>query len=121
MKKILVVDDEIAIQDIFNRKLVNSGHQIIYASSADEAIRALRNERFDIMFLDYNLDIHDRSITSEPVVEYIKTSCSVVEWIVFMSNNREKAEKLKNILGFGEVCIKLDLVCANTIVEVVNG
>ncbi|MEW6733353.1 MAG: cyclic-phosphate processing receiver domain-containing protein [Acidobacteriota bacterium] len=51
--KILVLEDE-----AYRRELIEpiiEGHQIYWASNADEALAVLENERFDLILLDHDL------------------------------------------------------------------
>ncbi|MCB2186749.1 MAG: response regulator [Deltaproteobacteria bacterium] len=55
LKKILVVDDEEAIREIFSRALRSSGFEVITAPSAEDALELLKKETPQVMFLDLNL------------------------------------------------------------------
>ena len=48
MYKILVVDDEEGIRRLISKYAVFEGHEITEAADGMEAIRILRNEKFDI-------------------------------------------------------------------------
>ena len=50
--KILVVDDEAVIRDIFKRILETKGHQVVAVESGSEALDKIKEEPFDIIFLD---------------------------------------------------------------------
>ena len=55
-KKILIVDDEEVIRDIFDLALTKAGHTGCYAESGEEALEILRDEeKIDVIFLDLNL------------------------------------------------------------------
>jgi DNA-binding NtrC family response regulator len=54
-KKVLVVDDEEMIRDIFKSALSRSGHTVLLAESAEEAMDILRTESIMVIFLDLNL------------------------------------------------------------------
>jgi DNA-binding NtrC family response regulator len=53
--RILVIDDEPAVQDLLERVLVNAGHQVTLADSAEAALVTLTRERFDVLIVDNNL------------------------------------------------------------------
>lgn len=55
MKKILVVDDEKDICDLFRRILESAGYQVSTANSGEEALEIIRQESFSLLFLDLNL------------------------------------------------------------------
>lgn len=50
--RILVVDDEAVIRDLFKRILETKGHQVVAVESGSEAIDEIKTEPFDIIFLD---------------------------------------------------------------------
>lgn len=55
MKKrlnILVVDDDVAIRELFERILKKEEHRVITVDSGEEAIKTMGKENFDIVFLD---------------------------------------------------------------------
>jgi len=54
-KKILVVDDEKIILDLFNDLFKTSGFDVILASGAKEALDILEKEEISLMFLDLKL------------------------------------------------------------------
>ena len=54
-KKILVVDDEQQIRDMYVQAFSEAGYTVKSAESAEEALEILEKERFWVMFLDLNL------------------------------------------------------------------
>ena len=52
---VLVVDDDPVLQDLFQRFLKKIGFSRVVVGSAKEAIRCLRKQKFDLMFLDLQL------------------------------------------------------------------
>ncbi len=54
-KKILVVDDEQQIRDMYMQAFSEAGYTVKSAESAEEALEILEKERFWVMFLDLNL------------------------------------------------------------------
>ena len=55
MAKILVVDDDAAIQDLIKEVLSSQGHTFAVASSGDEALKIIDKARFDLVILDRNM------------------------------------------------------------------
>lgn len=51
-KRILVVDDEDTVGDAFGAALKAKGYEVVLARSAREALRIIRQDRFDLIFLD---------------------------------------------------------------------
>jgi len=54
-KKVLVVDDEYMIRDLFEKAFKDAGYKILLADSAESAIDILKKESIMVMFLDLNL------------------------------------------------------------------
>jgi CheY-like chemotaxis protein len=54
-KKILVVDDEVAILEIMKEFFETGGYRVATAKNAQEALKILSNEVFMVMFLDLKL------------------------------------------------------------------
>jgi len=51
-RRILVVDDEPSILETFEAALTLRGYEVVLASGGRAALRALRRDRFDLIFLD---------------------------------------------------------------------
>jgi len=54
-KKIIVIDDEIAIQRSFELALEDSGYGVDTASSGREGLEMLENGSYDLVFLDLKM------------------------------------------------------------------
>ena len=54
-KKILVVDDEEFIRDMFEQAFKKKGYTIRSAESAEKALEILKGEKIRVMFLDLNM------------------------------------------------------------------
>jgi CheY-like chemotaxis protein len=50
--KVLVVDDKLIVADVFKFTLGYAGHDVVCVTSAEEAIILVKNQPFDIAFLD---------------------------------------------------------------------
>ncbi|MCG6534092.1 MAG: response regulator [Syntrophales bacterium LBB04] len=53
--KILVVDDELSIRDLFKETLSDDGYNVLLAENGEEALNILRKEQIDVIFLDLRL------------------------------------------------------------------
>jgi excisionase family DNA binding protein len=51
-KRVLVVDDEAVVREAFEAALMTEGYEVFLAGDGREALRILRRERFDLIFLD---------------------------------------------------------------------
>lgn len=56
MNKVLVIDDEEDIGIMMRAMLKSSGYLVVYASNISEATDKLENNKFEMVFLDLNLD-----------------------------------------------------------------
>ncbi|MBU4128987.1 response regulator [bacterium] len=50
--RILVADDEAVIRNLFKRILESKGHQVVTAKDGSEALDKIKEEPFDVIFLD---------------------------------------------------------------------
>ncbi len=55
MKKILVVDDEEAVLRLFKMAFAKAGYEPVTASSGEEALEILKEEKILVIFSDLNL------------------------------------------------------------------
>lgn len=53
--KILVVDDELSIRDLFEETLHDAGYEVSLAENGEQALNILRKEQIDVIFLDLRL------------------------------------------------------------------
>lgn len=54
-RKILIVDDEKAIINLFKQAFTRAGFVVVSAESAEEALKVLETDDIFVMFLDLNL------------------------------------------------------------------
>ena len=54
-RKILVVDDEKQIREMYSQAFAKAGYEVTTAESAEEALEIFEKERFWVLFLDLNL------------------------------------------------------------------
>lgn len=55
LRRILVVDDRAMVREFMEEVLGRAGHEVRSAESAERALEALRDETFQVMFLDLEL------------------------------------------------------------------
>ena len=53
--KILVVDDELSIRDLFAETFSEAGYNVRLAENGEQALNILKEERIDVIFLDLRL------------------------------------------------------------------
>jgi len=71
MKKILVVDDDRTIRDLFQRSLKSEGYEVLYATSGEECLSVLEKEGAGAVKLVF-LDLRMEGIAGENTFERIK-------------------------------------------------
>ena len=54
-RKILVVDDELSIRDLFADTFNDRGYEVRTAETGEQALEILKRERIDVIFLDLRL------------------------------------------------------------------
>lgn len=54
-EKILVVDDELSIRDLFEETFSEAGYNVRLAENGEQALNILKEERIDVIFLDLRL------------------------------------------------------------------
>src|ERR1700688_3645662 len=69
---VLVVDDDLGVQDLFRTFLKQIGFSRVVVGTATEAVKSLRKQKFDLMFLDLQLP-------DAPVIRFIKQRVTVHE------------------------------------------
>lgn len=53
--KILVVDDEASVRELFSSVFIEAGYELIAAEGGAEALEILQTEEIDVIFLDLKL------------------------------------------------------------------
>ncbi len=51
-KRVLVTDDDLYIREIYEEVLKNAGYEVVLAVDGEDAIGKLREQKFDLIFLD---------------------------------------------------------------------
>lgn len=100
-KKILILDDMETRHRVFRRNYI--GHILTHVYTADDAIKALTEEKFDVVFLDRDLDEHAMmgltplEKTGEDVVQFIVEKMDRDKWpstFVVHSWNPDAADRM---------------------------
>lgn len=96
-KKILLVEDDAFVSDIYNTKLNHEGFEVILAENGLKAIEALEKEIPDCILLDIIMPYMDGMETLKKIKEK-------EEWkkipVILLTNLSEK-EKIEEALNFG--------------------
>ncbi|OGS21894.1 MAG: hypothetical protein A3J83_04715 [Elusimicrobia bacterium RIFOXYA2_FULL_40_6] len=81
--KILVIDDEKGIQDLFRFLLEPEGYTIVIANDGVEGVDAVKKEEFDVVFLD----VHMPKMKGPEALKIIKQLRPDQKVIVFSSSS----------------------------------
>ena len=90
--KILFIDDEEVRHKLMSKKYY--GHNITYVKTAKEAFKALKNDTFDVIFLDHDLGTDK---TGADIAERIK-KMKIKSQVIVHSLNPVGAKNIQNIL-----------------------
>lgn len=116
-KKILLVEDEADVQDIYKTKLKNSGYEVIVASSGTEGADLAIHENPDLILLDIVLPIKEGFVVLEELKANPKTKDIPV---VILSNLDQDYEvKMGKSLGAEAYLTKAE-VTPEEVVQTVN-
>ncbi|MDQ1279402.1 MAG: two-component system, NtrC family, response regulator HydG [Thermoproteota archaeon] len=91
--KILVIDDEKSIVDIFRLIFLKAGYDVKVAESCEEALRIARSECFDIALIDISLPDGNGLELAKRMDEEGLTMAKV--FISGLSSKADEAEALK--------------------------
>lgn len=91
-QQILVVENDITRVQFFQDAFLKS--KITTASNASKAIDRLKENKYDLICLDYDLGLDSKG---DEVADYLKVSDSIAE-VLIHSNNEEGARKIKETL-----------------------
>jgi two-component system KDP operon response regulator KdpE len=86
--KILVVDDEPQIRRVLKASLTAEGHFVVDAKSAEECFAKLREDRFDLVLLDFNMP----GISGLEACEEIRSNSDIA--IIMLTVRNAEADKI---------------------------
>ncbi|MDP8299116.1 MAG: response regulator [Candidatus Tantalella remota] len=92
MLNILIVDDEVEIQCLFRRILEKEGYRVRTTGSGQEAVKMIKIETYDMMFLDIRLPMFSVS----DVLRNIKDISPRMR--IFTMSGKPIEERLKTVL-----------------------
>ncbi|KPJ73634.1 hypothetical protein AMJ48_00140 [Parcubacteria bacterium DG_74_1] len=120
MKKILLIEDDPFLVDIYNTKLKESGFSIEVATDGEKGLRELSEKKFDLLLLDIVLP----QIDGWEILEKIKALSANIEYlknlqIVILSNLGQKEEVEKGIkMGAIKYLIKAHYTPSEVVTEI---
>jgi DNA-binding response OmpR family regulator len=120
MKKILLVEDDPFLIDIYQKKLEDSGFKVEVAENGEKALEILKEKVFDLMLLDIVLPRIDGWKILEEIREMKKERKDLEKMkIVIWSNLGEKEDVKKGIsLGATSYLIKANFTPSEVVKEI---
>jgi len=120
MKKILLVEDDQFLIDIYTTKLKDSGFSVEVAKEGESALRKLNEEKFDLLLLDIVLpQIDGWEILEKIKNEKLKTKNFENLKIVILSNLGQKEEVERGLkLGATKYLIKAHYTPSEVVEEI---
>lgn len=106
MRKILIIEDDVFLQDLESNKLKKDNYKVVTASTGDEAIDKLNEPGVDLILLDLILPGIDGFDILKKIKETEKTKDIPV--IVFSNLSEEKDVRKAKKLGAAEFMVKSD-------------
>jgi DNA-binding response OmpR family regulator len=97
MKKILLVEDDSFLIDIYTTKLKESGFSVEVASEGDEAIRKAKEEEFDLVLLDIVLP----KVDGWDILRQIKAESKLKDLKVIIISNLSQKEEVEKGMNLG--------------------
>jgi DNA-binding response OmpR family regulator len=120
MKKILLVEDDPFLIDIYQKKLRDSGFKVEVAKDGEMALVILKEKNFDLMLLDIVLPKIDGWKVLEGIMEMKKEKRNLEKMkIVIWSNLGEKEDVKKGLsLGATSYLIKANFTPSEVVREI---
>ena len=101
-KKIMVVDDELALRAIVTAELQEEGYDVTSAGDGDEAINLLRSEHFDLVLLDNKM----QKVDGSEVLRFVRQSDPTITVVMVTGSRDLPIEVDAEIRAADEVIIK---------------
>ena len=118
MKKILLVEDDPLLIDVYSTKLKQSGFEVCVAESGEKALVAVKEEKPDLVLLDIVLPHLD----GWDILERLRSSEKLKSMqIVILSNLGQKEEIAKGLaLGAAKYLIKAHYTPSEIVQEIIK-
>jgi DNA-binding response OmpR family regulator len=117
MRKILIIEDDIFLQNLESNKLKKDNYEIITGSTGDEALEKINEENIDLILLDLILPGIDGYDVLKKIKESEKTKKIPV--IVFSNLSEEKDIKKAKEMGAIDFMVKSNF-SLNELAERIN-
>ena len=117
MKKIILIEDEEILANMYRLKFTKAGYEIIVASDGEEGLALAKKEKPDLILLDIIMPKKDGFL----VLEELKSNASLKSIPVYMLTNLGQEEDVARGKELGAIgyCIKADTT-PGELVEIIN-
>ena len=112
-KRVLVVEDEIAMRKALEIKLQGSGFLVETAHDAEEFFQKKEKNQYDLFLLDLMLP----KVSGFEILERLKTGKNSVPVIITSNLSQEEDKKRAKDLGAVDYIVKSDVSLADMIVK----
>ena len=118
MKKILLIEDDLLLVDIYSTKLKQSGFEVFVEQSGEKALAAAEEQQPDLVLLDIVLP----HIDGWDILHNLRASKKLKgARIVILSNLGQKEEIAKGLaLGAAKYLIKAHYTPSEIVQEIIN-
>lgn len=114
MKKILIVEDDYNIQEVYKDALVGEGYEVIQANSGDKGYVTIKESRPDLILLD--IMFQGGGMNGFDLLEKIKREEEFKNIPVIIITNLDSEQKTAQTIGAADYIVKANA----TIDEIIN-
>ena len=93
MTRVLLIDDDPSIQEVYSRLLRDEGFQVSQATNADKATELLITKPFDLILLDIHMPRVDGSVMREVIECYDENLKIIVSSVYPLSEQQKRVPK----------------------------
>lgn len=95
--KILIIEDDVFLSNIYNKKFFNNGYEVILASDGKKGLSLAKQKKPDIILLDIMLPI----MNGFEVLEEIRKDDEIKDTPVIMLTNINEQDEIKRGYNLG--------------------
>lgn len=96
-KKILIVEDDVFIQDVYNVKFSQEGFEVIVAENGVDALEILKSFIPDVIMLDIMMP----RVDGVEVLKKIKSENALKDIPIMILTNISEKEKMEEVMNLG--------------------
>lgn len=114
--KILLVDDDAFLRDMYVTKFKEDGHEVVIAKTGEEAVEVLKQENIDVILLDMVMP----GMTGEELLKKVKEEGlggSPVCIVLSNQGEQEDIDKAKDAGAIGYI-VKAEMIPSEVIAKV---